>query len=64
MVTVAVQCVHRFMPCVTADAKQQLATLSDDERRAQAAQLALRFAAMLGAGSSDEEDEGEGAAGC
>ncbi|KIY91231.1 hypothetical protein MNEG_16733 [Monoraphidium neglectum] len=39
-------------------ARDRLAKLPDEDRRSQAAALALRFAALLG--GSDDEDEGEG----
>ena len=38
-------------------AKHRLAGLPDEERRAQAAAMAMRLASMLGLEESDEEDE-------
>jgi hypothetical protein len=45
-----------LLPCALAAAKSVLGQLPDEERRAKAAELALRFAALLG----DDDDDSEG----
>lgn len=45
-----------LMP-LTPGARERLSKLPDEERRVQAAALALRFAAMLGGSDDDEEDD-------
>lgn len=46
--------------CFSAGARARLSTLPDEERRAAAADMALKLSRMMGLGDDDDDGEGSG----